>query len=169
MSLLVQEYVFRFDVPVDDLEGMQMFQCQKNLRPVKQGCGCRELLQLFESRKQFPALDVFEEEVDVVAVLEDLIELHHKGMARFLQNRPFLFQVLQLSELYYFAFVQGFQSEADLGGLLLVEDLLDGAEGPSSDRSPQHELLDSQLGLSLESGDQFVLFQLEVFLHFINF
>lgn len=84
-----EEYVFGFDITVDDILGMQVLQALHNLVEECSNEGSLQaMLMLFDQVQQVP-LEILEDEVNLALLFEGLLDADHVVALQHLQHLDF--------------------------------------------------------------------------------
>lgn len=98
VTFVIQEYILRLEVPVDNVQAVQVLDREQNLGGVEPRDVVRELDGLSEVTEEFAAGDVLETHEEVRGRLEAGVEGDDEGMTDGLQYAPFVVDVLHLPE-----------------------------------------------------------------------
>ena len=101
MSILVNEKVLWFKVPIDNVFVVHVAERQENLTSVKHGYVVTKATVLAEAVKEFAATAVLEEHVDEDVVLKGCLELVDEGVVELAEDALLQLDVLNLFEVNY--------------------------------------------------------------------
>ena len=108
MSLAIQKNVLGFQISIDYIVRVQLFQGQGDLRRVEAGGGLIEFLHPREMIEEFPTGRVVEHEVELVLRLEGVVKAHDERVVDGAQHAALGFRMLYLFALYDICFGQHF-------------------------------------------------------------
>jgi hypothetical protein len=108
VPLAIQKNVLGFQISIDYIVRVQLFQGQGDLRRVEAGGGLIEFLHPREMIEEFPTGRVVEHEVELVFRLEGVVKAHDERVVDGAQHAALGFRMLYLFALYDICFGQHF-------------------------------------------------------------
>lgn len=114
LVLVVEENVVEFDVSVEDLLFVQISETFQDSGEYGEKLRFRELVFLLQDLQEVPLLSVLQDNEQILAVLEDLVELDDILMTAVLQDLDFLENPVQFRHVLYFRLFVELDGHLDL-------------------------------------------------------
>mmetsp|Transcript_122498 Transcript_122498/g.305938 ORF Transcript_122498/g.305938 Transcript_122498/m.305938 type:complete len:211 (+) Transcript_122498:548-1180(+) len=99
MAISIKENILRFEIPIDDVQPVQILDGQQDLRGVKSPTALGEAASPAEVEKELAPGAILQDEVELLGCLEGVVQRHDKRVRDGLQDVPLRLSVLDLVAL----------------------------------------------------------------------
>lgn len=119
VAVVADEQVFRLQISEDDVLAMEVFEAGSDDGAVETGLVSGEALHIAEVGKKFPAVDEFQDEVEVFGVLSESLEVDDEGVVDLGVDEVLVVDVVDLLGLHDLMLVEQLESHV-LASLLVL-------------------------------------------------